>query len=297
MEIEDSQQGPDGCPHFKVPNILTIPRLLRLTGVKGPRTRLDYRARYGCRKRAPESWAAAVLCRFLSLVSSITIIGCASQSPPAHTSTGCCAKTSEPTAPTVKSVYELPGNWRTDTGQIISLSALSDRARVVAMFYASCEMTCPMTLEALRAIESRLPAEKRGEVGFVLITLDPQTDTLKALRRYRREHRLAEDRWTLLHGTPASVSAVAEALGVTYGRDNFRRLSHSSQISILDEEGQVLLQQPSWRHDFKPVVNFLHERLGHDSFSAQPRASLSGRPSTRLTSSRREQTVPLSGGD
>lgn len=188
---------------------------------------------------------------------SVVLMGCAGGAVKHATEIGCCATPPPATAPAAGPVYDLAGIWTTDAGKKIPLRDLSGRPRVVAMFYTSCEMICPMTLEVLQGIESRLAPDMREKVGFVLLTLDPHTDTPRALSRYRRDHRLPESRWTLLHGSPESVARVASAMGVTYGRDSFGRLSHSAQISLLDGSGRVVLQQSKLTGDFNPMIAYL----------------------------------------
>lgn len=116
-----------------------------------------------------------------------------------------------------------------------------------------------MTLEALRGIESHLSSSERKEARFILVTLDPQNDTPKALKSYRRKQGLAKDRWILLRGSTRSVAQLAAALGVSYGEDAFGRRSHSAMISLLDENGRILLQQPNLNGDFKPMIAYLRD--------------------------------------
>lgn len=220
---------------------------------------------------------------------SVVLMGCAGlRDRPA--ASGCCASLPSTNTATAGSVYDLAGLWTTDAGKEVSLRDLKGRPRIVAMFYSACAMTCPMTLDALRGIEAHLPPNVHEKVGFVLLTLDPAIDTPKTLRRYRREHRLPENRWTLLHGAPRSVARVASTLGVTYGRDGFGRLSHSTQISLLDENGRVVLQQARLNGDFKPMITHLCRQGEDHQVVAEPDDKVAGlaRPELR---SRQEGTA------
>lgn len=180
----------------------------------------------------------------------------------------CCSQPSEPVVRVAGSVEEVVGPWVKDDGQKFTFKSIEHHPCVIAMFYASCEMTCPMTLQALRDIESRLSTPIRKEVRFILVTLDPENDTPKALKSYRRKEGLAKDRWILLQGSKQSVAQLAALLGVSYGADAFGRRSHSSVVSLLDGDGRVVLQQPNLNGDFKPMVASLRGAAafsGHDS--------------------------------
>ena len=162
--------------------------------------------------------------------------------------------------PASGSLGEIRGSWITDGGQLFKFESLGGHPCVVAMFYASCEMTCPMTLQALRDIESQLPARGRENVRFILVTLDPQNDTPKALKSYRRQQGLANNRWILLQGSTDSVAQLAAMLGVSYGKDGFGRRSHSTEISLFDKEGRVVLRQSDLNGDFHPMITYLRSQ-------------------------------------
>lgn len=169
----------------------------------------------------------------------------------------CCSPAQRAVTPVIGSAREIAGAWSTDDGQKFEFQSLGGHPCVIAMFYASCEMTCPMTLQAMRDLESRLPAAARKEVRFVLVTLDPQNDTPRVLKSYRRKEGLADNRWILLHGSPRSVAELAGILGISYGEDTFGRRSHSSGISVLDETGRVALSQTDLNGDFRPMLAYL----------------------------------------
>jgi protein SCO1 len=160
------------------------------------------------------------------------------------------------------SIYELPGKWTTDAGEQITLAALNGQPSVLALFYTSCEMTCPKTIEALKGIESKLAPNVRERLRFVLVTIDQAMDTPKVLHRFRREHHLQESHWMLLRGSPQATFQLAEALGVSYDRGNFNRLPHSSQISLLDLDGKLVMRQTKVSGDFRSMLDWLRQRLG-----------------------------------
>src|ERR1041385_1098575 len=109
---------------------------------------------------------------FLLLGAAVGLTGCVSPEPSTRSETDCCPPTSNGPV-SAKSVYEPASLWETDAGKTISLSDLAGRPQVAAMFYSSCHVACPLTLERLKEIESALPAGLRSHVGFVLITFDP----------------------------------------------------------------------------------------------------------------------------
>jgi protein SCO1 len=143
-----------------------------------------------------------------------------------------------------RSVYQLDSAWTTDAGRQVKLGALRGRPQVVAMFYASCQFACPLTVNDLRRIEVALPDTLRNRVGFTLISFDSDRDTPAALKSYRAGHGLSGGNWTLLRGEPEDVRELAALLGVIYRRDPNGTFAHSNLITVLNAEGEVVFQQP-----------------------------------------------------
>src|SRR5436305_10365297 len=98
------------------------------------------------------------------------------------------------------SVYQLNSEWADDLGKRIKLSALRGRVQVVTLFFANCQMACPLLVHDMRRIEEGLPPTLRERVGFTLVSIDPDRDTAQALNEYRERPRLDSMHLTLLRG-------------------------------------------------------------------------------------------------
>jgi formylglycine-generating enzyme required for sulfatase activity len=110
-----------------------------------------------------------------------------------------------------RSLYQLGSTWTSDDAHETKLDALRGRPQVLALFFASCEFSCPILVHELKALEESLPAELRDAVGFTLVSIDPERDTPTALRAYRERLRLSREHWTLLRGNADDVRALAAA--------------------------------------------------------------------------------------
>ncbi|WP_159016638.1 SCO family protein [Cognatiluteimonas profundi] len=138
------------------------------------------------------------------------------------------------------SVYQLPlvltdqganrWDWRSKRG----------KPQVVAMFYTSCQFTCPLIVDSGKAIEHALGPASRGQVGLLLISLDPRRDTPAALRRVVKERELDLARWSLASPRPQDVRDVAGVLGVRYRQLANGDFNHTSGLLLLDREGRIV---------------------------------------------------------
>jgi protein SCO1/2 len=155
----------------------------------------------------------------------------------------CCQRLAAPGNYTDKSVYLLESTWTSDADKKVKLGVLRGRPQVVAMFFASCQFTCPLTVHDLKNIEAALPENLRTNVGFTLVSFDSKRDAPAALQAYRAAHDLSNQNWTLLRGEPDDVRELAALLGVIYKQDADGNFAHSNLITVLNDEGEIIFQQ------------------------------------------------------
>ena len=158
------------------------------------------------------------------------------------------------------SVYDLPSTWRDQRGDTLRLAALAGHVRVVAMAYTSCEATCPLIVADLKRVEASLPAERRGDVGFVLVSLDPERDTPGRLAEWAARTGLDPARWTLLAGADDAVRELAATLDVRYQRQPDGELAHTNGLTVLDSAGAVAHRQAGLG-DTEATIRVLGELL------------------------------------
>jgi protein SCO1 len=137
------------------------------------------------------------------------------------------------------SVYQLTGSLIDQAGQTVHLDVHRGHPVLLSMFYTSCADACPLLIAELQRIEAGLPPALRADVRVVLVSLDPERDTPRALRRLAESHRLDTTRWRLLTGSDDTVREVAAVLGVKFRRLANGMINHSSVIAVLDRRGGI----------------------------------------------------------
>lgn len=140
------------------------------------------------------------------------------------------------------SFYQLKAELVAQDGREIGLDVYRGQPVLVTMFYASCQATCPLIVETLRAVEKKLPADRMKEVRVLLVSIDPEHDTPEVLLATARERRIDTGRWTLARADERTVRQVAAALGLQYRQLPGGQFSHATQISVLDAQGNILAQ-------------------------------------------------------
>ena len=180
-----------------------------------------------------------------------------------HSATGnpekppCCREIASEKPMNDKSLYQIESKWTSDVGREVKLSVLRGRPQVVAMFFASCEYTCPVIVENMKEIERKLPEALRGKVDFLLVSFDVERDTTTALHAYRVKRELSTTNWTLLRGSEDDVRELSALLGVNYQKDARGQFSHSNIITVLDSEGVIAFQQTGVNKDPAETVTAL----------------------------------------
>ena len=161
--------------------------------------------------------------------------------------------------PSERSVYQLDSPWVEDNGQALKLAALEGNIQLLALIYTTCEGSCPITVKSMQMFSRTMPADIKGRIRFLLVTVDPEQDTLEVLRAYRREMKL-DRRWKLLRGTSKDVRELAAVLGFNYEQIESGQFAHSNLVTVLDRGGEIVHQQNDFASDAKAVIEAIRQQ-------------------------------------
>ena len=138
-----------------------------------------------------------------------------------------------------RSLFAEPWIWSDETGAPVRLDQWRGRFVVVTLVYTSCTSTCPLTIEKLLRIDKRLRTEGRS-AAFVLVTLDPASDTPAELQRFKTAHHLPAE-WRLLRGGREQTLRLADLLRVRIiDMADEVHIFHDSRVVLLDPDGRIL---------------------------------------------------------
>ena len=140
------------------------------------------------------------------------------------------------------SIYNLHTVLVSQSGAMHGLDVYAGHPVLVTMFYSSCPAACPLLIDTIRAAERSLDERRRGELRVLMISIDPDRDTSEALAKLADERHIDGARWTLAHADAASVRKIAATLNTQYRRLPDGQFNHSSIISLLSPQGEILLQ-------------------------------------------------------
>ncbi|MFK5972364.1 MAG: SCO family protein [Flavobacteriaceae bacterium] len=153
-----------------------------------------------------------------------------------------------------ESIFNLTTKWNTEEGETIELKELQGKTLVVVMIYTSCKAACPRLMADMRNIESQIPKNRLNKLQFVLVSIDPETDTPKRLKEFAIENIMDGNQWTFLQGTKSGVREFANVLAVKYKEISPLDFSHSNIISVFNAGGELEHQQEGLGVDNKETV-------------------------------------------
>lgn len=142
-----------------------------------------------------------------------------------------------------QSVYQLGSVWTDQHGAQMPIEALRGKPQLVAMVFTRCGYACPRIVHDMKGILNALPETQRGEVGATLISIDPERDMPEELKHFAGMHDLPSPQWTLLRSNDSDVREMAAVLGVRYKQEADGQFAHSNIITLLNAQGEIVLQQ------------------------------------------------------
>jgi len=148
----------------------------------------------------------------------------------------------EPRTWPADSAYQLEATLTDQDGRAQSLDVYAGHSVLVTMFYSRCPATCPLIVETLRAIEQATPAAQRTQLRVLMISIDPEHDTVAALSALAKTRRIDTSRWTLARADAADVRKIAAILNIQYRLLPNGEYNHSNVITLVSPSGEIVRQ-------------------------------------------------------
>ena len=140
------------------------------------------------------------------------------------------------------SLFQLNSSWQTQEAKRVKISDFEGHGYFVAMIFTSCRSVCPLLISDLKFLAKKLGPKVQKNIRFLLISIDPETDSPAVLKKYKGKMKL-DDRWTLLNGKKADVTELAAALGFQFKENKIEKFTHSSSVYLMNGKGQVVAKQ------------------------------------------------------
>lgn len=144
-----------------------------------------------------------------------------------------------------QSIYHLDARLENQSGEQHGLDVHSGHPVLISMFYGSCPAACPLLIDTMRSVEQAIGEQQRRQLRVLMISIDPERDTTRALATLAKDRHIDLSRWTLAHTDTATVRKLAAVLNIQFRRLPDGQYNHSSIISVLSPQGEILQQSPT----------------------------------------------------
>jgi protein SCO1/2 len=99
-----------------------------------------------------------------------------------------------------------------------------------------------MLIEELKHVDASLDPNVRRETRILLITFDPEHDTVDRLAELAKAHGIDDERWHLARASESATQDTAALLGMAYQATGGGQFNHSAKVTLLNRDGEVVLQ-------------------------------------------------------
>jgi protein SCO1/2 len=127
-------------------------------------------------------------------------------------------------------------------GDTVSLNeTLKGKVLAVNFMFTTCQSVCPQITMAVYAMQKAYEKKNPDWVHFISISVDPERDTVGAIRAYADNFKVNHDRWFFLTGSKEAIYNFAkEELGVVLQpNDGAEGMVHSENVILLDKDRYI----------------------------------------------------------
>ena len=167
---------------------------------------------------------------------------------------GCGDKTYEFKGGSLLPLATTPDFQLTDQyGEPWTMSEQTGKVVLLYFGYTTCPDACPTTLSDWIEVK-RLLGDKADQVEFVMVTVDPERDTVEKLKQYLD---FFDPEFSGLTGDPATITAINRDYGIMAVREEFPDsktgylMNHTTSFWVVDTENKLRL---TFAHGTDPEI-------------------------------------------
>ena len=133
-----------------------------------------------------------------------------------------------------------PFSLQSQSGRTITSADVKDKVYVANFFFATCPTACPRMTSQLARVQREFV--KDTTLRLLSHTVDPERDTVAALREFATRYEADSSRWFFLTGNKADIYRLARkgykvvADDREGGADDF---VHSEKLVLVDKQGVI----------------------------------------------------------
>lgn len=156
--------------------------------------------------------------------------------------------------PITNSIFMLDSEWENQNGEKLKLASLQGKTLVMVMIYTSCRTACPRLTGDMRRIDMEVGNKYDKETRYVLVSIDPKTDTVEKMKQYLIDNEMTGEQWLFLRSDEKNTKELANVLAMKYKQISPIDFSHSNIISVFSKQGVLTYQKEGLEIDITSVA-------------------------------------------
>lgn len=197
--------------------------------------------------------------KFVLLTTFFIVTSCSMKSKRKRTNAS--EKKIEVKRDTGLSIFQLASVWEDQNGKKLQLKELQGNVLVIVMIYTSCKTACPILVADMKDLKTKVNAPYDANLRYILVSIDPKTDTPKRLKEFALQNKMNGQQWLLLRGSEESTREFANVLAVKYTAISPVDFSHSNIISVFDKNGVMQSQTEGLALNNNSIIQVIKQLL------------------------------------
>lgn len=125
-------------------------------------------------------------------------------------------------------------------GRPVSVADFKGRTVLLNFIFTHCPDACPTQVSDLVYIQKHLPAELRGQIQFLSVSIDPERDSPEKMKKFALAMGASLDNWSFLTGSPKDIEALSRRHGAQSFRNASGELDHRLGVYLYAADGRML---------------------------------------------------------
>lgn len=159
------------------------------------------------------------------------------------------------------SLYNVDIQWEQQDGERVTFSDFQGKVLVTAMIFTSCKTACPILTGEMKGIYQRVGKVDPDKIQYMLISIDPETDTPEVMKAYLNSNDFTGKEWVFIRGTEEETRQIANLMAVKYKEISPVDFSHSNIISVYDKKGVLAYQKEGLDSNSDEIVSEIKKQL------------------------------------
>ncbi|MBE9535857.1 MAG: SCO family protein [Proteobacteria bacterium] len=133
------------------------------------------------------------------------------------------------------------------SGKTVTNESLKGKAVLINFIYTSCDESCPIMVHKFMDIAKEMKGDLGKNLVLLSITMDPERDSVEALKTYAEKMKADTSYWSFLTGDKDVVAKTLKDFNFFYQKNEDGSFGHGNSIILLDKRGV-------WKYTFNVLT-------------------------------------------